>query len=572
MVGRSTAIALITILFGIAFLTEAVAERRAALVIGNSAYKNVPTLANPSNDAKAVSELFKKAGFEVVETRVDLGIVEMRRAIRDFTDQVRDSDIAVIFFAGHGMEVGGTNYMIPTDAVLERDIDVEDEALSLDRIMRVLDPAKRLRLVILDACRDNPFARTMKRSVGTRAISRGLAGLEPTTSDTLVAFAAKGGSLAADGEGGNSPFTKALVKHIATPGLDVRIALGRVRDEVLKSTKNRQEPFVYGSLGGSTVALVPVPPDPNAEARKDYEFAAQIGTKEAWQFFLGAHSSGFYPNLARAQLAKLDAAERVQFQAEQARRRAEEQAEGRAEENNKSTSEQAQQQIDDAKRELEALRHQAEQAKLQVEEIKRQAVEEARRQVDEAKHQAAEERARLMAAIGLTPTGADAASTVSPLAMNPGDIARLLQAHLKRVGCDPGTTDGNWDDGSRKALGNFNKNVGTRFDIKVASIDALDAVRSKTVRVCPSTDTDREKTASRPSDVGSHRKDETSRTPKASSQGAALGDPVAESMHIMPVGSIATGQTVTITSRNGRKITCTGGSIARGVQRTCFWN
>ena len=207
-------------------LTEAVAGRRAALVIGNSAYKNVPTLANPSNDAKAVSELFKKAGFEVVETRVDLGIVEMRRAIRDFTDQVRDFDIAVIFFAGHGMEVGGTNYMIPTDAVLERDIDVEDEALSLDRIMRVLDPAKRLRLVILDACRDNPFARTMKRSVGTRAISRGLAGLEPTTSDTLVAFAAKGGSLAADGEGGNSPFTKALVKHIATPGLDVRIALG----------------------------------------------------------------------------------------------------------------------------------------------------------------------------------------------------------------------------------------------------------------------------------------------------------------------------------------------------------
>jgi uncharacterized caspase-like protein len=486
MAGRSAAIALITILFGIAFLTEALAERRAALVIGNSAYKNVPTLANPSNDAKAISELLKRAGFEVVETRLDLGIVEMRRAIRDFTDQVRDSDIAIIFFAGHGMEVGGTNYMIPTDAVLERDIDVEDEALSLDRIMRVLDPAKRLRLVILDACRDNPFGRTMKRSAGTRAISRGLAGLEPTTSDTLVAFAAKGGSLAADGEQGNSPFTKALLKHIATPGLDVRIALGRVRDEVLKSTKNRQEPFVYGSLGGSTVALVPVPPDPNAEARKDYEFAAQIGTKEAWQVFLVAHPNGFYPNLARAQLAKLDAAERVQIQAERARRQAEEQAERRAEENSKVTSEQAQQQIEEARGEVENFRRQAEQARLQVEEIKQQAVEEARRQVDEAKRQAADERARLMSAIGLTSPGVDAASTATS-AMNPGDIARLLKAHLKRVGCDPGTTDGNWDDASRKALDNFNKSAGTRLDIKLASIDALDAVRSKTARVCPLT-------------------------------------------------------------------------------------
>lgn len=485
MVGRSAAIALIAILFGIVSLTDAAAEKRAALVIGNSAYKNVSTLANPSNDAKAVSELLKKAGFEVIETRVDLGIVEMRRAIRDFSDQVRDSDIAVIFFAGHGIEVGGTNYMIPTDAMLERDIDVEDEALSLDRIMRVLDPVKRLRLVILDACRDNPFSRTMKRSVATRAISRGLAGLEPTTSDTLVAFAAKGGSLAADGEGGNSPFTKALLKHIATPGLDVRIALGRVRDEVLRTTKNRQEPFVYGSLGGSTVALVPDPPDPNAEARKDYEFAAQIGTKEAWQFFLGAHPSGFYPNLARAQLAKLDAAERVQLQAEQSRRQAEEEAARRVEGNNKSTSEQARQQIEDAKREVEEFRRQAEQAKLQVEEIKRQAVEEAKRQVDQAKHQAAEERTKLMSAIGLNPSGGDVASTPGQPAISPSNIARLLQAHLKRVGCDPGTTDGNWDDGSRKALADFNKSVGTKFDIKLASIDALDAVRSKNARVCP---------------------------------------------------------------------------------------
>jgi uncharacterized caspase-like protein len=463
--------------------TEVFAEKRVALVIGNAAYKNALSLPNPSNDAKAISELFTKARFEVVETRTDLGIAEMRRAIRNFSDLVRDSDIAVIFYAGHGMEVGGTNYLIPTDAVLERDIDVEDEAISLDRIMRILDPAKRLRLVILDACRDNPFMHKMKRSMGTRAFSRGLAGIEPTTSDTLVAFAAKGGSLAADGkEGDNSPFTKALLQHIATPGLDIRIAFGRVRDEVLKTTRNFQEPFVYGSLGGSTVALVPAPVDPNAAARKDYEFAAQIGTKEAWQSFLAAHASGFYSNLARAQLSKLETAEQQKLKAEQARRQAEELASRTAEENQKPPSEQARIQIEQAKREVEEARRQAEQARLQVEQVKRQAVEEARREVEEAKRQATEELAKMSA---IAPGQPRPGGPLTGTAMDPGDIARLLQAHLKRVGCDPATTDGSWGESSRKALDQFNRNAGTKFDVKLASVDALDAVRAKTARVCP---------------------------------------------------------------------------------------
>src|SRR6185295_7914180 len=117
-------------------------------------------------------------------------------------------------------------------------------------------------------CRDNPFARTMKRTVASRAIGRGLAKIEPTMSDTLVAYAAKAGAVANDGDGQNSPFAIALTKHITEPGLDLRIAFGRVRDDVLKATGNRQEPFVYGSLGGSTVALVPpkAAPEPVAAA------------------------------------------------------------------------------------------------------------------------------------------------------------------------------------------------------------------------------------------------------------------------------------------------------------------
>lgn len=181
----------------------------------------------------------------------------MRRVIRDFSEMTRDADMAVVFFAGHGIEVDGSNFLIPTDAKLERDIDIEDEAIALDRVVRMLEPAKKLRLVILDACRDNPFARTMKRTMVSRSVGRGLAKVEPPTSDTLIAFAAKAGSLAGDGDGIHSPFTAALLKHIATPGLDLRIVFGRVRDEVIKNTSNRQEPFVYGSLGGSNVALVP---------------------------------------------------------------------------------------------------------------------------------------------------------------------------------------------------------------------------------------------------------------------------------------------------------------------------
>ena len=251
------------------------ADKRVALVIGNSAYQNVSRLANPINDARAVAALFKKAGFNLVESRNDLGIASLRRAVRDFADLARDADIGVVYYAGHGIEVDEINYLIPVDAVLERDVDVDDETVSLDRVIRTLEPVKRLRLVILDACRDNPFTRTMKRTIGSRSVGRGLAKVETLTSDTLIAFAANAGSIALDGEGKTSPFTTALINHVATPGLDLRIAFGQVRDDVLRATANRQEPFVYGSLGGGVVSLV-APPEPKvaddgiAEARRDY--------------------------------------------------------------------------------------------------------------------------------------------------------------------------------------------------------------------------------------------------------------------------------------------------------------
>lgn len=246
-------------LFFCGFAGQALAEKRVALVIGNSSYRSVPSLPNPRNDAAEIASLFKAAGFSAVDARRDLGISDMRRAISDFAELASDADVAVVYFAGHGIEVDGTNYVIPVDAKLSRDFDIEDEAISLDRILKSIEPTRRLRLVILDACRDNPFLKTMKRTIASRSIGRGLAKVEPAISDTLIAFAAKAGSVALDGDAKNSPFTAALLHNIAAPGLDLRIAFGRVRDEVLKVTNRHQEPFVYGSLGGSVISIVDAP-------------------------------------------------------------------------------------------------------------------------------------------------------------------------------------------------------------------------------------------------------------------------------------------------------------------------
>jgi hypothetical protein len=245
----------------IVFATAAEADRRVALVIGNSSYRNASQLPNTINDANSVAALFRSVGFEVVNSRTDLGVVDFKRAVRDFLITAESADVAVVYYAGHGIEVNGTNYLIPVDAKLARDYDVEDEAIALDRIIWALQSVKRLRLILLDACRDNPFVVRLQRSVGIRAAAKGgLAKIDDVSADTLVGYAAKAGSVSYDGDGPNSPFATALLKHIAEPGLDIRIALGRVRDDVVKLTSGRQEPYFYGSLGGAITPLVPLSP------------------------------------------------------------------------------------------------------------------------------------------------------------------------------------------------------------------------------------------------------------------------------------------------------------------------
>ena len=287
------------------------AEKRVALVVGNSNYQTVPQLPNPSRDATAIAKMFRDAGFDTVDTLINVGNLEFKRAIRKFETIADQADIAVVYYAGHGVEISGVNYLIPVDARLASDRDSEDEAIPLERLVASADGAKRLRLIVLDACRDNPFVKSMRRErkTATRAVSAGLGKVEPTSTDTLIAYAAKAGSTADDGDGLHSPFTTAVLKNLTVPGLDVRLAFGRVRDEVLKMTDSRQEPFVYGALGGGNIALVPAPTvareAPANDIKADYELVQQIGTKRAWEVFLGTHPTGFYADLARAQIEAL---------------------------------------------------------------------------------------------------------------------------------------------------------------------------------------------------------------------------------------------------------------------------
>jgi len=364
------------------------------------------------------------------------------------------------------------------------------------------EPAKQLRLVILDACRDNPFAKTMKRTLGSRAIGRGLAKVEPSSPNTMVAFAAKAGSTASDGDK-NSPFAKALVDHLAKPGLDLRKAFGFVRDDVLKATNNAQEPFIYGSLGGNDVSLVPVEPAPAMSApvsdqaatmRRDYDYALQVGSQPVWDAFIEQYPKGFFTALAKAHRDKL-VAETARLEATAKAKAAQEEKARLAIEGAKA-AEQAraaeQAKAAETARIAAELKKQVEEAKVaEAERVKAAALAKAAekeaervRAAEEAKataeaKAAAEKKAKEEKLAALAPS---ADNSDQPKAV---DLPRSLQSELRRVGCNTGAVDGNWNAASQRSLDLFNKHAGVKLDVKAASVDALDLVKGKTGRICP---------------------------------------------------------------------------------------
>lgn len=225
--------------------------RRVALIIGNSAYRSVSMLPNPKSDATAIADALKAVGFTAVTLAEDLTLDQMRKALREFKIAADGADWAMVYYAGHGMEIGGRNYLLPVDARLESDSDVDDEAVPLQYVLDKIHNAHNLKLVILDACRENPFNATMKRQTASRTVMRGLAPYEPQIASELIFYAAKDGEQAQDGDvNGHSPFAHALIARLATPRIEINKLFRLVTSDVLQETGNKQQPFVYGSTPG----------------------------------------------------------------------------------------------------------------------------------------------------------------------------------------------------------------------------------------------------------------------------------------------------------------------------------
>jgi hypothetical protein len=286
-------------------------EKRVALVIGNSAYAHVPALPNPKNDAKGLAIALNRLGFSEVIERVDLTQAQLLAELRAFGATATGADWAVIFYAGHGMQVDGQNYLIPVDARLARASDIEEEAVPLERALSKVREAKKLRLVILDACRDNPFAARMAQASRKRSLGRGLARIEPDSGE-LIAFAARDGQQADDGPEGHSPFTAGLLAHIEQPGIEVNLLFRKVRGAVMASTNNSQEPFIYGSLPEEQFFFSPPKEKQGAmsgakpEDGAAQEWAAVDKNSVAMlETFLARHGASSYADYARGRIVEL---------------------------------------------------------------------------------------------------------------------------------------------------------------------------------------------------------------------------------------------------------------------------
>lgn len=249
---RSAFLVLVAVL---SLAAPASAERRVALVIGNGAYVDAARLPNPPNDAQAVAALLTELGF-AVRTGFDLGRDGMEDAVADFEEAAVGAEVAFVFFAGHGMQVDGANFLFPVDARLDRRQDLY-RLLDARRLVEAASRARRLAIVLLDACRDNPLARSFGQRTRSVSVGRGLTTIVDTPPNVLVAYATADGATAEDGVGRHSPFTAALLEHLPSPGVELRLLFGRIRDAVIARTQNRQQPYIYGSLGGDPFYIKP---------------------------------------------------------------------------------------------------------------------------------------------------------------------------------------------------------------------------------------------------------------------------------------------------------------------------
>lgn len=303
------ACSLIAAIYILAAASVDAAAKRVALVIGNSAYQHVPELKNPKNDAEAISAKLQSLGFDVVGG-IDLDRAALENSVRDFTRTARGADVTLFYYAGHGLQVGGKNYLVPIDAELTDEADLDFQTVSMDAVLRNMERERRTNLIILDACRNNPLAKNLARSMGTRSASvgRGLAPLE-TGVGTLISFATQPGNVALDGDGHNSPFTTALLRHIDTQNLDVALMMRRVRRDVMDATGGKQVPWSNSSLTdaiflntGSDDGLAAVSDD---NALQAWNAIRDSNSRALFETYISRFPDSLYADFARARLAEI---------------------------------------------------------------------------------------------------------------------------------------------------------------------------------------------------------------------------------------------------------------------------
>ena len=315
---RSLVVAILPVVV-LATPTVVLADGRVALVVGNSTYAHIGRLPNPNNDARDMSAALRRLGFDVT-TDLDADRVELTEALRAFTRQSAGADVSLVFYAGHGIEMDGVNYLVPVDARLQRDVDVRFETVTLDDLL-VSTVGASLRMVILDACRDNPLARSMQRTAAFRSVSGGsFADLNEDLlgDETLVAFAAAAGTTAADGRGRNSPYTAALLAYLEEP-LELTALFRRVRAQVLEATNGNQRPHEYASLvrehylrgaTGPGTVVVAAGAAAGIRTRQETVFWQSISNSADpadFQAYLEEFPNGTFARLARNRVAALGA-------------------------------------------------------------------------------------------------------------------------------------------------------------------------------------------------------------------------------------------------------------------------
>ncbi|MBI1205438.1 MAG: hypothetical protein GC182_23285 [Rhodopseudomonas sp.] len=537
LVAASTAIACYA-----AFTNDCAAAtaKRIALVVGNSDYRHVAHLPNPANDAELVVKTLKGLGFTFIGQGAQLNLDKdaFDQAVMDFGNAAQNADVALFYYAGHGLQIKGHNYLVPVSANPRKEADVDFQMLDVGLVLRQMESAgTKLNIVILDACRNNPFS-----GRGLRAISGGLAQMQ-APEGTLISFSTQPGNVALDGKGDHSPFTTALTKVLPRPGLDIFRTFNEVGLQVSAATGGEQQPWVSSSpIRGDFYFGGPPGPSPDVVLRQHFQAAERIDTIKAWDSFLATYPSGYFSDLARAEREKIVANERAKAAAvAQTKAEAEAKAKAAAEAMAKAEAEakaKAAAAAERARAEAEARSKAAAKAQAETaakiaaankarrdEELKAEqaasqkaaALDQARRDAEvkatqaavekiasdiaaktarEVAEKAAREAAQQLAHQAATPASAppqQVATLASPatrptansLYSNPADLIRLLKIHLRDVGCDPGDDTGVWDTSARHALAEFDKYAKAHLDADAPSVGALDAVAAQKGRICP---------------------------------------------------------------------------------------